>query len=55
MKDDAYFMKEAIKEAKKALFSLKNAKKKIADCCNLLFYWYYFLAFFSSLRIVMKC
>jgi len=42
-------------EAKKVLFSLKNAKKKIADYSNLLFYWYYFPVVFSGLRIVMKC
>jgi len=26
-----------------------------SSCCNLLFCWYYFLDFFSRLRIVMKC
>ena len=33
-------------EAKKALFSLENEKKKVVSCYNLLFYYYFFLAVF---------
>ena len=48
-------MKVMLLEAKKALFTLGNEKKKVVSCYNLLFYYYFFLAIFSRLRIVMKC